>query len=1157
MNKHTKRNLLIKLAFIIASIMQPVQIKAADIDASSRKITVVADKISLTQLFSQIEKQTDFLFFYVNADVQNIYVRVQARNKSINDVLNEALKGTGLIYKIKNRYINIYRNKNNEPERSQQTRRITGRITDENGETIVGANIIEEGTNKGTISDINGRFSMNLEDNPVIQVSFTGFAPLSINTKGKSELLIVLKENSKLLDEVVVVGYGTQKKVNLSGSVAVVDGKELANRPVANITQSLQGVVPGLTTNVTNKGGTPGASYNIQLRGQGNLSNSDVPYVLIDGLEGTLSMVNPNDIENISILKDAAAASIYGARAAYGVILITTKKGQEGKTSISYNGNIGATSAVSLPDMVNSYEFARFFNVGWVNADHTPEYSDAKIEQLRRFCENPKGINQWPEQSTNQFLADNSTTGIGNTNNFKLFYKNAAIRQNHNVSVTGGTDKIKYYASGGLYQEQGLIRYADINFKRFNFTANINSTITDWLRFNIKTKYNKQISTSPFGDHAIYEIGFFHNLARTRPTNSMYDLNGNFTELSQVPYLQSGSRNDNNSGNYSLTVGLVAEPVKNWKINFDYSYRTNPAKNEQAAIPATITMLDGSVTYMTRTELGIPITGSYYRSMSQSDYNSFNLYSNYSLKLAESHNFNIMAGYQEENNKYSFLWSNVTDLLNFNNPGINTATGDKTTGETRNGWATRGFFGRINYDYQGRYLLELNGRYDGSSRFTHNNRWGFFPSASLGWNIAQENFMEPVSATVSNFKLRASYGLLGNQSGAALYTFAQTMNTQTQGSWYFDGTNRQMIIFAPGSYTSNVTWEKIESINFGLDYGFFNNNLTGSLDIFQRTTRDMLGPTESLASMYGTTAPEANNADMRNRGWEFSINYKGRINSDITYSIGGMIYDYTAEVLHYVNPSKFNPSGQWYPGRKVGEIWGYRASGLIQNQQEADEFNQLDHSYLTNRAWVPGDVKYLDLNKDNAINTGSNKVGDMGDKEIIGNSAPRYQYSLNGSISYKGLTLSTLWQGVLKRDYDPSGSVYFWGCHSKAQVTVFSQHLDYWTENNRDAYYPRPYISTAGNISSYTGKTHQACDRYLQNAAYLRLKNLTLSYELPSSIIRNIGLQRVNVYVTGENLLTFTQLAKMFDPETVFTFNEGGKNYALTKVFSFGLSINL
>ncbi|MCC8154753.1 MAG: hypothetical protein LIP01_11470 [Tannerellaceae bacterium] len=383
------------------------------------------------------------------------------------------------------------------------------------------------------------------------------------------------------------------------------------------------------------------------------------------------------------------------------------------------------------------------------------------------------------------------------------------------------------------------------------------------------------------------------------------------------------------------------------------------------------------------------------------------------------------------------------------------------------------------------------------------------------------------------------------------------MSTETQGSWFFEN-GRDMYIKSPGAFNPNTTWEKIESADIGLDFGLFNNQLTGSFDIYQRTTRDMLGPTAKLAVMYGTDAPKANNASMRNRGWELSLTYRGRINSDISYSVTGMVSDYTATVLEYENPNKYNPSDEdvWYPGKKVGEIWGYRADGLIQTQAEADEYNKLDLSFLTGQAWKPGDVKYKDLNNDGKINNGSNTVGDMGDMEIIGNKTPRYQYSINGAITWKRLTVSMLWQGVGKRDYDPGTSVLFYGAGAKAQVVVLEEHLDYWREDNPGAYYPNPYIATVGGFADLRAKTMQTTDRYLQNAAYIRLKNLTVSYDLHPNWIKPIGLQRVNIYFSGENLLTFTKLAKMFDPETAFVALEGGKNYPLTQIYSFGLNVS-
>ncbi|ANH84185.1 SusC/RagA family TonB-linked outer membrane protein [Niabella ginsenosidivorans] len=1047
---------------------------------------------------------------------------------------------------------------------------INGKVITEQGDPLNGVTVtlINQTNREGrfAVSDENGNFSFaNVTYNQkyTLVFEYVGYQADSVtqfsvrNESENNAIVMRLKPSDakSALNEVVVVGYGTQKKINLTGAVSVVDGEALANRPVVNATQSLQGLVPGLNVSVNNKGGTPGTSYNLNIRGQGNLSSSDNPYVLVDGMEMSLSDVNPNDIESISVLKDAAASSIYGARAAYGVILVTTKKGSKNKMSFNYNGNVGVTHPAKLPDMVNSYEFAKFFNAGWKNVTGNVEYSDEKLALLEQFVKDPTGMNQWPEQTTNWFLVENSPLGVGNTNNFKLQYKDLALKQDHNLSATGGNDKQQYYVSGGYYDEDGLLHYADINYKRYNLNARLTSQLASWLKLNLNTKYSNDKSTTPFGDNAVNESMFFHNLARMRPTNSPYDLNGHFTELSQIPYLQSGSVNNNQNNNLGILSGFEIQPLKNWKIFVDYNYRLNNNNNEQAAIPATIYGLDGTTRYEARQELAVPLGGSYYRSMTKSIYNSINIYSNYNLNIANTHHFTFMAGGQQDNLKYSNLWSKATDLLNFSNPGLGTTSGQRTTDESRNGWATLGFFGRINYDYKGKYLFEGNARYDGSSRFSPDNRWGFFPSVSVGYNISKEQFMSSTRNWLNMLKLRGSYGFLGNQAGAALYTFAQTMSTQPQGSWFFQN-GREMIINAPGTFNPDVTWEKIESADIAIDFGMLNNRLTGSFDVYQRTTRDMLGPTAKLADMFGASAPQANNATMRNRGWELSINYNNKINNNLSYSVGGMLSDYTAQVLSYQNPTLNDPAGTWYPGKKVGEIWGYKTGGLIQTQQEADEYNKLDRSYLSGQNWIPGDVKYLDLNNDNKINRGSNKIGDMGDLSVIGNSTPRYQYALSGSLTWKHLSLSMLWQGVGKRDYNPAGSVYFWGAGAKAQVTVFQEHLDYWTPDNPNAYYPNPYIGTVGSIGPYAAKVTQAADRYIQNGAYLRLKNLTLSYNIPGNTVSKIGLKNVTIYGAGENLLTFTKMAKMFDPETVFVFNEGGKNYALTQTFSIGLNVS-
>ena len=1135
-------------------------------NSQTAKINIAGGSQTVQQIINEIEKQTEYLFVYNKNEIDlQRAVSVNAKDKSVEEVLNAVFSGGNITFAVRGRNIMLMR-KSDVPAVQQQPAGKTvvrGSIVDEKGEPVIGATIVEKSdASNGTVTDFDGNFSLSIHPNSILQVSYVGYQDQEVTTTGKTSFSIILKEDNKTLDELVVVGYGVQKKVNLTGSVSMIDGEELSKRPVVNVTQSLQGAIPGLTASIPGAGGTPGQSFSLNIRGQGNLSKSDSPYVLVDGVEMNLADINPNDIAAISVLKDAAAAAIYGARAAYGVILVTTKKGQDGKMRISYQGSTGWSQALNLPKMANGYDFAKFFNDGNKNAGVTPQYTDAQLDMLKKYVENPANINSWPGVNANNSMStifENNSRGVGSTDWFKFHYKNYAFKQDHNISFSGGTKAAQYYVSGGYYGEDGLLRYADINYARYNFNASLTSQLTDWLKFKLNTKYAIGNKNTPLGDGAINEGMFYHGLARFRATVSPYDLNGNFSELSQVPYLQSGTFTKTNNSNAIITGGFELEPIKNWRIFMEYTYKKGTTDYEALSTPATFTGIDGaSYKQNTRSELGIPDAGQYLRSMAASQYQSINLYSNYLFSLGENHNFNLMAGYQEEDNEYKMLQSRVVGLISTANPGINLATGDKTPTEVRNGWATRGFFGRLNYDYKGKYLLEVNGRYDGSSRFAPASRWGWFPSVSVGWNVAHENFMQPITPVLNTFKIRASYGNLGNQSGAGLYTFAETMAISNQGNWYF-ANGRDMILWGPGPTISNVTWEKVESKNIGVDFGMFNNRLTGNFDVFERITKDMLGPSEDVADMFGAAVPNSNNAVMRSRGWELSVNYRGKIGKDINYSVGAMVADAQSTVLKYRNPTLTDPAGNWYEGRNVGEIWGYRASGIIQTQAEADEYNNaVNATYLTARKFEPGDLKFTDLNNDNKINRGANTLNDMGDMTIIGNETPRFQYSINGNISYKNLSLSMLFQGVGKRDYTPAGSNYFSGAGPFAQVTVFQEHLDYWREDNPNAYFTKPYISGAGNNGTFNAKTiNPVSDYYLQDASYIRLKNLTISYEVPQAWLQKIHLNKASVFVSGENLFTLTKMIRFFDPELVFVSGAGGKNYPLNRVYSVGLILNL
>lgn len=1053
----------------------------------------------------------------------------------------------------------------------QQATEVKGVVYDATGLTVIGASVIEkDNPSNGTITDIDGNFTLQVAENATLVISYIGYVTQEVQVTPGKILNITLQEDNQMLEEVVVVGYGVQKKVNLTGSVAMVEGETLEQRPLANATQSLQGMVPGLYIDNTNAG-RPGATSSLQLRGQGNLSGSGSPYVLVDGVEMDLADVNPNDIESISVLKDAAASSIYGARAAYGVVLVTTKKGKEGKTRVSYQATLGWTQPMSLPEMVNSVDFATFFNAGTQNLNGTVEYSPEKIQALQAYIDNGTG-DPWAELSTisgypNMVAAfENTALGLGNTNYFDLHYKNAAFKQNHNVSISGGGEKAQYYVSGGMYKEEGLLKYADMDYRRFNFNANINSKLTDWLKLKVNTKYMNSNNNTPFGTGALSE-NFYSNLARFRPTVSVVDPNGNFTEMSMIPYLQSGTFANTQNNNLTMTGGLELEPIKNWRIFLDYTFRYNTRDYEaEAVIPEIPNALGtGTNSASSRPDMydGNTAVSRYTRYNMNNQYQSLNLYTNYTLSLQEKHNFTFLLGYQEEYYKYRYLNASVTQLQYPANPSLEMADGDKTLRDSRYAWATRGYFARVNYDYMGKYLVEVNGRYDGSSRFSKDNRWGFFPSVSLGWRVSEEAFMEKTKDWLSNLKLRVSWGLLGNQAGAAYYTFASSMDPTGIGNWYFNGVRSGY--YSPGDVIdSNTTWEKVDHKNIGIDFGFFNNALTGTFDLFQRDTRDMLGPSMPLADFFGAVAPETNNAEMRNRGWEMTLQWRGKIGTDIDYTIGGSVSDATAEVTSY-DGGYTDPANNWYKGKKAGEIWGYRTDGLIQTPEEAAAYNSdYDLTFLSTRPWEPGDVKYVDLDKSNSIDNGDNVVGQMGDLTVIGNTTPRYQYTINGSISWKGLSLSLMFQGVGKRDWAPvMSSSYFWGAAAKAQVTVFKEHMDYWREDNPDAYYPKPYIGAKNAANSARAKTSQVADRYLQNAAYCRLKNLTISYDLPEKWISKVHLTKAQVFFSGENLLTFTKLSDIFDPEGVFTANgvgaagDAGKNYPMTRVFSVGVILNM
>lgn len=1149
----------------LISILLLIGIMQVSAASYAQKITLKVKNGRLEQIFEQINAQTGYDFFYNSNLIKRAKaITVDIKNVDLESALNICFKDQPFTFSLKEKTVIVRENSKILSLENVIEKKIdvSGKVVDETGQGIPGASIKVAGTSKGTMSDGDGKFKITgVENGQIISVSSVGYQTAEVKIIDDQNVIVKLIPVSSTLNDIVVVGYGTQKKINLTGAVAVIKGADLENRPVMNATQRLAGLVPGLNINAT--GSTkPGQSYSINIRGTGNLSGTDNPFVLVDGTPMPLDRVNPDDIESISVLKDASASAIYGARAAYGVILVTTKKGVEGKTTITYSNNVGLTSPTQLPQVVDSYQFAQYFNASTFNATGTKQYSDDKITLLQQYLLNPSNYPVLPEANDNYLSNwENTANGLANTNWVNFNYKPYAVRQTHNLNVSGGTKDIQYYLSGGYNNEGGVLRYADINYHRYNFNTSISAKLAKWIKASVNSKFSQSSYSSPFSGS--FEDLFFHNMLRMRPNISPYDLAGNFNEISSVPYLQSGSQNITRENALSISPGLKITPLKNWNINFDFNMLRTNIDNAALLLPGTIYGIDGTPKLVNRSEFGIVLSGSYGRTASTNTYVSPNIYSSYDLKLGDGHQLTLLGGYQQELNQFESLSSNAQDLISFATPGLALTTTPSVSNEARNEWATKGFFGRFNYNYKNKYLFEANARYDASSRFAPGKRWGFFPSMSVGYNLAQENFIKNWGNLFDVLKIRGSYGSLGNQAGAPIYSYAQTMTTAIPGAsgagpkWYFQN-GREANILSPAPYNPFLTWEKVLSGNVGLDFEMFSNRLTGSADIYQRNTKNMLGPSYDIADMFGGAVPSSNNADLRTRGWELSLNWRGSIGKDIVYRIGGNLSDYKSVVTRYQNPTFNNPSGSFYEGKDIGEIWGYSTGGLIQTPAEAAEYNKLNRNFLSPLDWKPGDVKYLDLNNDGKINNGNNKLGDMGDLTVIGNTTPRYSYSLNGSMTWKGLTLSCLFQGIGKKDYAPGvNDAYFWGSGALAQVTVFKQHLDYWTPQNTEAYYPNPYAAPAGSQASFSNKTQQVSNRYIQSAAYLRLKNLTVNYALPLALINKIKLSRVNVFVTGENLFVFTNLAKMFDPEGLSGSSGSGKSYPLSKIYAFGLNVSL
>ncbi|WP_200845626.1 TonB-dependent receptor [Sphingobacterium sp. 18053] len=1145
--KSYKTHLSMKLTFVL--LLASIMVAMGNVRA--QRINLNQHKAQLKNILIEISRQSGYTFIYDENDLKNIKpITISANNKSITSLLDELLVEKSLDYQIKGRSIAIGRKPTIQPIAKNvndniQKRTITGRVTNENGQALPGINVLLKGSAIGTSTNAQGEFSLSVpESNSLLIISSVGYATAEIPTQGKNEINVVLKAANSNLEEVVVVGFGTQKKENLTGAVATVSAKRLADRPIANLGQGLQGLVPNL--NITSANGKPGTGSQFTIRGTGSINGGTAgPLILVDGVQRDPNSIDPSDVENVTVLKDAAAAAIYGGRAAYGVILIQTKNPKSQNPQINYTGEYTVSRPTKMAKYINSIDYIRMHRQANRNGQ------DGGTTATESFTEQDSILaNAYFNDPANNLpvYVDPSNPAkyryVGNTDWIKEQYPGWAPMQRHNLSLQGGRGATSVITSLGYLQQKGLFKEAGQKYQRLNPSMKVNSEITDWLtltgNFALTHIDDKETAGVVTGGTSSGWIS-----GDLRPTMPIRHPDGNFSGQGSFTNPFAVAANNGKRKRYSndlwLTGGVKIKPIEHVSVVADYTWNAYNNFLQSHQIPFKEYGVNGIL-------LGtFPWTNPSSVSETTDNHNYFalNAFATYENTFAEKHYFKAMVGINRESSRYKRLGIFANNLVDPTKPAINLNNDPRpsVTG-AENEWALFGTVFRLNYIFDKKYLLEINGRYDGSSRFSADKRYVFTPSVSAGWRISEENFMEGIKDVVNDLKLRASYGELPNQgfnsddlySASNFYPYLPTMPVNNSVGYIF-GNQTGVSVGAPGLVSTNFTWEKSATTNFGLDFALLKNRLTGSFDLYERRTRDMLVAGVPLPSVLGTAAPSQNAGTLVTKGWELSVGWNDRIGDDLSYDVMLSLSDNHAKLTKYpLNTTKiFN---NWYEGKLDGEIWGFETQGYFQSQQEIDSAPK--QTQVWGGTWRPGDIRYADLNNDGKIDFGNNTVGNPGDRKIIGNSTPRYSFGLNMGLNYKNFDFSAFLQGIGKRDTWISNSA-FWGFTSEWNVP-FVYATDYWTPENRDAYFPRLRFGNGGNSQQQT--------KYLQNAAYLRVKQLTLGYSLPKRWTEKAKLGRARVYISGQNLLTFTSLFDAFDPE-VLNFQDAPQS----KSVAFGLQL--
>ena len=1065
-----------------------------------------------------------------------------------------------------------------------QNMTVTGKVVDKNNEPIIGAYVVVAGTSTGTSTGVDGGYKITAPANGTLQFTCIGYKTQEVAIAGRTVVDIILAEDALMLENAVVVGFGTQKKANLTGAVASIDAsKQLESRPIPDIGRGLQGATPGLNVRIAST--EVGSDAIIRIRGQvGSYNGSAAPLILLDNVEiPSLNLINPDDIESISVLKDAASASIYGAKAAFGVILITSKKGAKEKETVkvSYSGNLSFQNIVNTKGIADVDALHYTVEAAERTGTYTPVGAFWLIDRA--------GYNAavaWKEKYGNGKLdpyspmtygrdwyvdGSNRKIGVRTYDPYTYIVRKNAPTHTHNISVAGSKGNTTFNIGLGYLDQNGMMKTTNYDYyKRYNANLRVGTQVNKWVNVHAGLMYTNSVKSWAFATNSTTADVWYY-LYRWGPTYPLIDKDEYGNNLRTMAYETATANQATITTSYaSVNVGTTITPMKDWNINIDYTYANNNSQELDPGITywagntwtAPVNVGDGTKTvpneWADYNALGANLVakqlqvGSYttsYDSIYEDSYTStrqtWNVTTDYALNIANAHKFNFLLGMNAVDYRYIGVWAKRMGLLNINNPQFALATGTQTNNGSASWSSTLGFFGRVNYNFKDRYLFEANLRYDGTSKFPKHLKWQWFPSVSAGWRVTEEPFMQGIKDVVSNLKLRASWGSIGDQSVASSL-YIPTMGAITD-YWLHDGL-LDYSFATPGLVASDITWQRIETLDFGVDLSLF-HALDITFDWYRRTTKNMIVGMEGLSYNIGATAPQGNYGQLHTDGWEIGINYGHMFDNGLSLNVNASLADAVSIIDEYGTGKSV---GSWYNGKTYGEIWGYRVDRIFQNEDFkwdngalvrgtdkygninvfADGKNYATQGKVTSGSLIsgPGDFKYKDLNGDGIIDNGNQLIDDHGDLDVIGNTTPRYEYSFRVDASWKGFDLSVFFQGIGKRDMWGASSLSLPGFNTSDGSMAQTFAGDFWyetkdangkvTDANYDAYYPR-----AANTSNGGAILNTVVNDYLLlNMAYLRLKNVTFGYSLPANVLRKVHMDKCRFYVSLENFLTFDHL---------------------------------